>query len=128
MSNTTNTKSNNKYPFATKREILAQLDSSAEFRRECLLILHARQTADEQDTSTTKYKNARGFMSSHAVNGTRIAKALLAGEALSDEDTVLMDSMVRRYTKQLANHFREVMIANQPELEQEAAAFFKPQS
>lgn len=128
MSNTTNTKANNKYPFVTKREILASLDASPAFRQQCLLILHARQTADEQDTSTTKYKNARGFMSSHAVNGTRIAKLLLAGEALTEEDTVLMDSIVFRYTKQLAAHFRAAQVAKNPELEQEAAAFFKPQS
>jgi len=123
-----NTKSNNKYPFTTKREILAQLETDATFREQCMLILHARQTSDEQESMSTKYKNARGFMSSHAVNGTRIAKALMSGEALSDEDVVLMDSMVKRYTKQLAAHFRTEQLKNQPELAEETACFFKPQA
>lgn len=123
----TATKHNN-YPFTTKKEIACRLASDETFTLDCLVILYQRQTVDEADTSTTKYKNAKGFMSSHAVHGTRLAKAVLAGEELSDEDFAKVAAIVPRYTKQLADHFRQEAIKSQPELASAAAAYFKPQA
>jgi hypothetical protein len=114
---------NNGYPFLTKSQISARLDADEDFRNECLVILYNRQTSDEQDTKDTKYKNRRGFMSSHAVHGSRIAQAIMAGEALSDEDRGRVESIVCRYTKQLAAHFRAVSKAENPELADAASIF-----
>ncbi len=117
----------NGYPFLTKRAILARLDADADFRHEALLILHARQTSDEQETKETKYKNRRGYMSSHAVNGTNLAQKLIDGEALTDEDEAQLSGIVCRYSKQLASHFRNERIAKTPEIADKAAAYFTAQ-
>jgi len=115
----------NGYPFRTKREICDQLAADRGFRHECLLILYRRQTEDEQETKETKWKNRRGFMSSHAVNGSRIAQAILAGEQqLSDEDEAKLDGIVCRYGKQLAAHFRQADTAANPAKAEKAARFF----
>ena len=113
----------NGYPFVTKRQIADHLESSEDFRNEAMLVLYRRQTEDEQETSETKWKNRRGFMSSHAVHGTRIAKALLAGEPLSDEDRGRVSAIACRYTKQLAAHFRAEQLAAQPELAEKGKVF-----
>lgn len=114
----------NGYPFRTKREICDQLATDDSFRHACLLVLYERQTTDEQETKETKWKNRRGFMSSHAVNGSRIAQALLAGEALSPEDEAKLDGIVCRYGKQLAAHFRQEALAADPGKADKAACFF----
>jgi hypothetical protein len=114
----------NGYPFRTKREICDQLATDRDYRVECLLVLYERQTTDEQETKETKWKNRRGFMSSHAVNGSRIAQALLAGEALSDEDEAKLSAIVCRYGKQLASHSRAQATAADPDKASKAACFF----
>lgn len=118
----------NNYPFQTKKQIALRLATDPGFVRDCLVILYDRQTSDEAETSSTKYKNARGFMSSHAVHGTRLAKMVLAGEEMTDEDTAKVAEIVPRYTKQLAEHFRAKEIMKNPKLAVEAASFFKPQA
>lgn len=101
-----NPAANNSYPYVTKGQVKARLEASADFRVECLLVLYRRQTEDERDAKDTKYKNKRGFMSSHAVNGTTLAEKLISGEDLTEEETGKVDGMVGRYSKQLASHFR----------------------
>jgi hypothetical protein len=113
----------NSYPFTSKAQIKAQLAESQEFRTACLLVLYDRQTSHEQETSTTKDRNKMGFMSSHAVHGCRLAKLVLAGEALSEEDQGRVDTIVPRYTKQLASHFRAGELARNPDLAKAAAVF-----
>lgn len=117
----------NKYPFRTKGEILAQLETDDTFLVECLGILYNRQTSDEQETKETKYKNRRGFMSSHAVNGTRLVEKMAGGEEWSPEDWEKARGIVCRYGKQLAAHFRQEAISSNPALAAESACFFKPQ-
>ena len=70
------------YPFQTKAQIKAELDESFEARCDAIVTLYRLQTEDEQDAKTTKYSNKRGFMSSHAVNGTRVAEKLIAEETV----------------------------------------------
>jgi hypothetical protein len=118
------------YPFLTKAQISAQIEGSFSFACEVIGILYDRQTKHEQDTSSTLNKNRRGFMSSHAVHGSRIAKDLRAGvapEALSDEDKARVSEIAPRYTKQLAAHFRDAAIEANPELAAQAACFFTDQ-
>lgn len=120
---TTMTKTTNSYPFLSKAQIKDRLASDAAFRASCLLVLFDRQTQHEQATETTKNRNRAGFMSSHAVHGTRIAKKLRAQEELTDDDRAKLDEIVPRYTKQLAEHFRGEAIAANPDLQKTAAIF-----
>ena len=113
----------NNYPFMTKRQIKSRLETDPEFQRECLVVIYRRQTEDEQSYKTTVHKNRRGFMSSHAVHGTRIAELILKGEPLDDEDEARLKKMVASYTKQLAAHFREQALRENPALAAQAAKF-----
>ena len=112
------------YPFATKAMVAARIESEPGFIGTVMTTLFQRQTTFEQETSSTKTKNARGFMSSHAVNGSRIAKKLIAGEALDETDTEQMAAIAPCYTKQIAHHLREEAIRENPELAAKAAAYF----
>lgn len=105
-----NAAANNSYPYVTKSQVKARLEADADFRVEALLVLYRRQTEDEQDAKDTKYKNKRGFMSSHAVNGTNLAEKVIAGEELTDEDEGKLEGIVAKYSKQLAGHYRSEQI------------------
>ena len=120
----TNSKTNtNNYPFATKASIKERIAIDTEFVLECVTIMESRQTEDEKESNETKHKNKRGWMSSHAVNGGKIAAAIRSGEDLSDEDTEKARGMVSKYSKQLASHFRMEKMANDPGLEEAGAVF-----
>jgi len=111
------------YPFRSKAQILAQLASDPAFQLSCLVILFNRQTAYEQTSETTLNRNRAGFMSSHAVHGSRIAKKHLAGEELTAEDLGRVEAIVSRYSTQLAKHFRNEAVAANPELAKVGAVF-----
>ncbi len=119
---TTNT-SANLYPFLTKAQIKERLESDADFRKQTMVILYTLQTEFEQSTDQTLNKNRQGFMSSHAVNGSKVARKLKAGEELTAEDWAKVDSIAPRYSRQLAVFFRAKAIAEQPALQAVAALF-----
>lgn len=113
------------YPFVTKAQLKVRLQDFA-FCCEAMVILFDRQTAFEQDTSQTLNRNRRGFMSSHAVHGTRIAKAIRAGatvETMSNDDIRRVFEISSRYTKQLADHFRGEALEARPELAEMASVY-----
>jgi hypothetical protein len=120
---TTPMNTTNNYPFTTKSSIKSQLDTSPEYRREVMVLLYQLQTYHEKSTNSTLVRNRVGFMSSHAVNGSKIAKKLLAGETLTDEETAKMDAIAPRYSRQLAVHYRTEMMAKNPELARIAKLF-----
>ena len=113
----------NLYPFITKAQLKTRLQEDSSFRKEAIVILFALQTSWEQDTASTKDKNRQGFMSSHAVNGSKVARKIIAGEDLSPEDEVHVNRIAPRYTRQLALYFRAKAIAEQPALQAVAALF-----
>ena len=113
----------NGYPFRTKREILAQIAADPTFALSCLQIMDRRQTEDEREAKETRHKNRRGWMSSHAVNGTVLA-AKARSEGLTDEELAKAQAMVSRYGKQLAAHFRAEALAADPDKADKAACFF----
>ena len=129
------TASGNLYPFMTKAMIKARLLEEPDFMVESLLILHTLQTEHEQATRSTLNRNKMGFMSSHAVHGSRIAEKVKAGLAQGDclgvvmatvltvDDWAKVDSIAPRYTKQLAAYFRAREIAENPALAKVAALF-----
>jgi len=122
MNNTTATTAN-LYPFLTKAQIKERLTADSEFRKTAMVILFTLQTQYEQETSTTLNKNRQGFMSSHSVWGTKIARAIKAGEELTPEMHDKMDAIAPRYSRQLAVFFRAQAIAEQPALQAAAALF-----
>lgn len=113
----------NLYPFVTKNQIKARLESDYDFRLEAMVLLFRLQTEYEQATSTTKDRNRQGFMSSHSVHGSRIAKLVMAGETLSDADVERVDAIAPRYSRQLAVWHRAQAIANDPALAEVARMF-----
>jgi hypothetical protein len=125
MTTTTTTKiaTANLYPFLTKAQIKARLETEPGFRYEAMAILHTLQTEFEQNTKSTRDKNRQGFMSSHAVNGSRVAEKIKAGETLTPEDEAIVQKIAPRYTRQLAIWFRAKAIVEQPELQAVAALF-----
>lgn len=110
------------YPFQSKAQILARIDQDADFALQCLQVMDGRQTEDEQSEKVTKHKNRCGWMSSHAVNGTTLA-AKARNEGLDSEELEKARGMVRKYGKQLANHFRGAELARNPALAATAALF-----
>ena len=129
------TASGNLYPFMTKAMIKARLLEEPDFMVESLLILHTLQTEHEQATRSTLNRNKMGFMSSHAVHGSRIAEkvknALTMGDGLglamatclTIDDWAKIQTIVPRYTKQLAAYHRAKAIAEDPALKSAATAF-----
>jgi len=113
----------NLYPFLTKAQIKEQLLTETDFVHTACLILAGRQTDDERETKDTKWKNRRGFMSSHAKFGTEMAEKLAAGEELSEEQESKLSSVVCHYTKQLAAHFRAEALESNPELAEQGRVF-----
>jgi hypothetical protein len=117
----------NLYPFLTRAQVQERLTDPT-FRHTAMVMLFQKQTEHEQATSTTVLKNRVGFMSSHAVHGTRIAKALLAGETLSDEDEGRVCSIAPRYSRQIALFMRQDAIVANPELKAVAGIFSADQA
>ena len=113
----------NLYPFLTKNQIREKLASDANFRLEAMCILHTLQTEYEQGTRSTRDKNRQGFMSSHAVNGSKVAEKIKAGAELDADDWSHVDRISPRYTRQLACYLRAKAIVEQPELQAVAALF-----
>jgi len=116
-------KSGNLYPFVTKATIKSQLETDPDFRVQAMAILHTLQTEHEQATKSTLNKNRQGFMSSHAVKGSKVAEKIKAGEKLTEEDWRVVDSIAPRYSRQLATYMRAKAIAENPALAQTAALF-----
>ncbi len=110
------------YPFRSKASILAQIKNDPYFAVECLQIMNARQTAFEQESLKTLVKNRSGWMSSHAVNGGKLAKKARE-EGLTSSELDQAVAIVSRYTKQLAAHFRQEEIARDPSLAELATIF-----
>jgi len=110
------------YPFLSKAQIAARLAADTAFMLECLQIMYSRQTSFEQEAKETRERNRRGFMSSHAVNGSLLAVKAKA-EGLSEEETEKARGIVSRYTKQLASHFRQEAVRENPALQAVATLF-----
>lgn len=109
----------NGYPFATKTQIGERIAQDDAFVLTCLQVMLSLQTAAEQEKGSTTSKNGKGFMSSHAVNGTTLAKK----DSLDSDELARARKIVSHYTKQLAAHFRDEARSSDPELAKRAAVF-----
>jgi len=104
------------YPFITRAQVAERIASDDDFAQMAIVLLHDRQTSFEQATRSTKDRNARGFMSSHAVNGSRLAEKIASGAALEPEEMARAREIASHYTKQISAHLREEAKASSPEL------------
>ncbi len=111
------------YPFRTKAQIREQIAGDDAYALHCLGVIYDRQTEHEQENKTTKSRNARGFMSSHAKAGTELAVKVREADEVSDEDVEAARELAGRYVKQLANHFRAEQIAADPKLAKVAKVY-----
>lgn len=68
-----------------KEDILHLLRTDKRAVARALVVLHARQTRDEQMSEGTHYDNGRGFRPCHAKMGTSMAKQFLRYGSLSDK-------------------------------------------
>ncbi len=114
--------SSNLYPFLSKAQIKARILADDAFMLQCLAIMYSRQTEFEQEVRETRESNRRGFMSSHAVNGSKLA-VKAAGDGLNEEERDRARSIVQCYSKQLACHFRQEAVAANPTLKAVAELF-----
>lgn len=58
----------------TKEDIIELLAKNDKAIAKALVRLYERQTADEQDTQNTRYRNGKGFRPCHARMGTSVAE------------------------------------------------------
>lgn len=115
--------SSNNYPFRTKNDIKSQISTDDAFVVQCLVIMDDRQTEDEQASHETKWRNKMGWMSSHAVNGGKLADLARNGDELDEEQLDKARGMVAKYSKQLASHFRTAAKDADPELAEAGTTF-----
>lgn len=114
----------NGYPFISRREIVAQLETSSQFRLECLAILVDRQTTDELEAKATKHTNKRGLRCSEASwFPSLLAKINNAPDEVTRADYDRLAATLPKYRKQLAAHFRAMDLDRNPELAAQAAKF-----
>lgn len=113
----------NGFPFLSKAQIVAKAAEDRDYRVKLALIMDGRQTEDEREVKTTKYRNRCGWMSSDAHRGSLLAQALVTGAALTDEQESFLSVVPQKYRKQLAAHFRDEALAENPEIAEKAKVF-----
>lgn len=118
---------NNGYPFPTQKQIVAQIANDQAFQIECAAILVQRQTHDELETKSTKYSNRRGLRCSESCWMPALVDKIRNAEEVTNEELDRLADVLPVYRKQLAAHFREEMVANDPALAEKSAVFFTPQ-
>ncbi len=111
------------YPFTSKAQLMHWIMTDDGFARAALVTIWEKQTAHEQDKRITESRNCVGFMSSHSVNGSKLAEKISSGVALDGEEMVQCRAIASRYTRQLARFAREEALAENPELAATAAVF-----
>lgn len=108
------------YPFLTRREIAARVEADAAFAAECALVLEAR--TQQRAAGGAPAGKPWGWMSSErVVAGGLVAK--VHGASLTESDQTKLSALVRRYSRQLANHCRGLAIEEDPALSAVAAKF-----
>lgn len=106
------------YPFRTRRQIATQIQSDREFARECLEIMVGRHVSKE----STAAEGAMGWGSSDASRIAGPVQRIVDGLD-TDGDWEELLPVLARYTKQLAQHFRERQLEANPALAEVAALY-----
>lgn len=104
------------YPFQTKQQIRDRIAADRNFALECVAIMQARH--ERRDAAT----GSCGWMSSQAATASKLAKRIAAGEA-TEKEVAQATALVTRYAKQLAAHFRDAKLREDPGLAEAATRF-----
>jgi hypothetical protein len=108
------------YPFTTRREIAARLESEPAFVAECASVLQAR--TEQRASGGAPPGKPWGWMSSERVVAGRLTAKSGIG-MLSVDDEAKLAKLVSRYSRQLADHFRALAISENPALSVAAEKF-----
>lgn len=108
------------YPFVTRKEIAARIATDAGFAGDCALVLEAR--AQQRTAGGAPAGRPWGWMSSERVVAGRLV-AKLRGGSLNGSEQVKLTGLVRRYSRQLADHCRGLTLKENPALSALAAKF-----
>ena len=85
----------------TKEEIKQGINSSDRWLYRGVLAIYAKQTADEKDSSTTRYNNKMGFSACDAEFLSSLARQLLSRGTLSVKQTDYARKCMQKYVGQL---------------------------
>ncbi len=85
----------------TRDEINGLLFSNPRAVERAMVVLHERQTQDEQQTSVTRYNNGRGFSATAARKGSYYARWVLSGRPLTGHHLVRARAIALRHSRQL---------------------------
>jgi hypothetical protein len=108
------------YPFVTRREIAARLASEPAFVKECASVLQAR--TEQRVAGSAPSGKPWGWMSSERVVAGRLTAKSKIG-MLSVDDEAKLAKLVSRYSRQIADHFRSLALAENPGLSEAAEKF-----
>lgn len=104
------------YPFLTKKQICERITADRNFALKCVAIMQARHEGRAAGTGSC------GWMSSQAATASKLAKRIAADEA-TEKEVAQATAIVARYSKQLAAHFREARLREDPGLAEAATRF-----
>lgn len=104
------------YPFLTKKQLRDRIAADRDFAIECVAIMQARHERRNAGTGSC------GWMSSQAMVASKLARRIAANEA-TEKEVAQATALVGRYAKQLAAHFREAKLREDPGLAEAATRF-----
>jgi hypothetical protein len=108
------------YPFVTRKQIVARLEAQLAFVNECAAIMQAR--TEQRAAGNAPAGKPWGWMSSERVVAGRLTAKSRIG-MLSEEEESTLGRLVSRYSRQLADHFRAIALAENPALSVAAEKF-----
>lgn len=87
--------------------IKSKLSTNKAWIERALVVLHDRQTTDEQLTSETAHDNQKGFNKPDARRLSHLSERLKSGGHLSEREAAYFGPMLQKYAKQLAKIAQE---------------------
>jgi hypothetical protein len=85
----------------TQEEIVKLIEKNNLFVESCIIKIFERQTADEQENSTTEHNNGIGFSGVDAKTMTYYAKYIKSGRHLTGEHLEKARQRIKKYKRQL---------------------------
>lgn len=108
------------YPFLTRKQIHARIESEPAFMGTCAQILQTR--TEQRSAGTAPPGTPWGWMSSERVVAGRLVEKMSVG-MLSVDDEAKLAKLVSRYSRQLADHYRTIALVENPALSAAAIKF-----
>lgn len=106
----------------TKETIISLLETNDRAIGRALLVLKARQTADEQATEITRHSNGRGFRPCHARMGTSMATFFEKYNRLSEKQIAYWRARDRAGNMRIGIYWKQLIEAAQEKAAQKEAA------